>query len=1060
MNSSSILEVGGGLGIIADAAKAARNFAASSVLVTVTDSVPTTPKETQASEWSRLLELVELAALDELCEGGESVGIEQLTRLQKLCSQSFDFRRALGLAKTDSDFLKESLRFACVAVLGQRVEDWRRWVTEFDLWPSKVTATEFNWASQLFHSTASAFLSLVRKKDWDDLRQVARFVDELRSQQARHEAAYLEAKNGIRQAAAFELITFYHFAKAVETAGVFTGKGQPGDAIDEVSLQMRHAIEAADLGGIVEWAVLLRWLHAALRRLMQSTLWHQLAAYNHKVTDFKKLLTSEMNQRPLFELLPPQQDAVAQVMNASMRALVVQMPTSSGKTLLAQFRILQAKINYPKAWIAYLVPTRALVNQITSRLRRAFRDMVRIELASPAEEIDIFEEELFSGDKFDVLVTTPEKLDLIVRGGKVDLETQPLSLVVFDEAQHIGDSSRGLRAELLLANINSKSPNTAFLLLTPFIKNATDVARWLEANPQRSAEAKPTLAADWTPNDVLVAMAWPEGKAREWTIQMESLHTSRSTIELTESVELEPIKTREVPKSRMSGVGDVAAETARCLGERGATLIMLSKPEYTWKVATQLADIRPSFSSSDRRQLVRKFVAAEYGSDFPLCSLLDRRVGVHHGGLSDEVRFLVEWLMEKDELDYLVATSTLAQGINFDLSNVILGGLSVQNGAVMRRMTYGEFWNVAGRAGRVQQDPLGVVVIAAPERKQRADVREFVGTKLTELVSAIESLLADVEKQGWELDLSRLAYSDEKWSAFVQYLSHCYRQIGELSGFIRETEKILGRTYAYQRLAKTSPIRAKKLMEAVKAYGQKLSKFPAITLAMVDSTGFSPSSIVELSKAKTDFPHQFSEWSPSRLFRSDGGITAIIGRLMQLNETRMKTPHGVDHQILASLVQKWVAGESLASLAALVPQGERDNVEHLTKVASLVFQSIRRSTSWGLSASQRVADIDVTKLTPEEQRVFQSLPSMVYYGCQTVDGVLMRSQGVPRGICETLGKTYRAQVRQSDASEMTAARTWLTQLPDSVWDKAVPSSGELSGRDFRSVWKIINGIET
>jgi replicative superfamily II helicase len=70
------------------------------------------------------------------------------------------------------------------------------------------------------------------------------------------------------------------------------------------------------------------------------------------------------------------------------------MPTSSGKTLLAEFRILQAINSFPGCWIAYLVPTRALVNQIALRLRRDLEPLrLTVESAAPVQEVDVFEEE-------------------------------------------------------------------------------------------------------------------------------------------------------------------------------------------------------------------------------------------------------------------------------------------------------------------------------------------------------------------------------------------------------------------------------------------------------------------------------------------------------------------------------------------------------------------------------------------------------------------------------------------------------------------------------------------
>ena len=134
-------------------------------------------------------------------------------------------------------------------------------------------------------------------------------------------------------------------------------------------------------------------------------------------------------------------------------------------SLLAEFRIIQTKVNVANAWIAYLVPTRALVNQVTVRLRRDLGPLgIKVEQATPAYELDSLEEELFAAPgSFDVLVTTPEKLDLLIRSGAADQGDRPLGLVVLDEAHNLGDGERGLRSELVLATINRESPDTHFL---------------------------------------------------------------------------------------------------------------------------------------------------------------------------------------------------------------------------------------------------------------------------------------------------------------------------------------------------------------------------------------------------------------------------------------------------------------------------------------------------------------------------------------------------------------------------------------------------------------------
>jgi replicative superfamily II helicase len=61
--------------------------------------------------------------------------------------------------------------------------------------------------------------------------------------------------------------------------------------------------------------------------------------------------------------------------------------------------------------------------------------------------------------------------------------------------------------------------------------------------------------------------------------------------------------------------------------------------------------------------LVQEFLKLEFGDTFPLIELLNYGIGIHHAGLSDDVRYLMEWLFEDGELKILVATTTIAQGV-------------------------------------------------------------------------------------------------------------------------------------------------------------------------------------------------------------------------------------------------------------------------------------------------------------------------------------------------------------------------------------------------------------
>jgi len=147
------------------------------------------------------------------------------------------------------------------------------------------------------------------------------------------------------------------------------------------------------------------------------------------------------------------------------------LPTSSGKTLIAEYRILQALNQFRNenkhGWIAYLVPTRTLVNQIFIQLNNDLSAIgLKIEKTSGAIELDGFEQNLVEkkGDNtnFDVLVTTYEKMNLLVRQGLGTTEKRPLALVVIDEAHNLGDESRGLNLEMLLSTIRNDCTEANF----------------------------------------------------------------------------------------------------------------------------------------------------------------------------------------------------------------------------------------------------------------------------------------------------------------------------------------------------------------------------------------------------------------------------------------------------------------------------------------------------------------------------------------------------------------------------------------------------------------------
>ena len=157
---------------------------------------------------------------------------------------------------------------------------------------------------------------------------------------------------------------------------------------------------------------------------------------------------------------------------------------------------------------------------------------------------------------------------------------------------------------------------------------------------------------DWQPNDRAIGIISPADagaknrRSRDYRLNFETVHTTRPSIVLDEPFALGKDDALAASLSQAKDVGTLAAITARKLKERGPVIAMHSRPDFVWKLAEKLKSSRTDALPENVR-FVQDYVAAELGAQFPLVDLLSHRIGVHHGGLPEEVRMLMEWLFEK-----------------------------------------------------------------------------------------------------------------------------------------------------------------------------------------------------------------------------------------------------------------------------------------------------------------------------------------------------------------------------------------------------------------------------
>lgn len=1003
------------------------------------------------------LNILELVIMD--LENHRYKEKDEKNNYYKTCELAFILLRSLPIPTEEIEKIKYFYKLITYAYLGQRWQDGRRFLIENEnLW--QVNDKENDWDIRLFKKIYKAFLYLVRKQNWKDLNLTSQLIMSLRQEQSQFEETYLNNVEIInKKSRAFELLGLYHLSKAVDLTASFMINGDNQSIRESLDLHLDKAIEVSENASNIEMNLIIKLLKNMLNQMIQNSIWMVAPNADAKISKFVSNITKAA--KPLYELLYPQRVAILEqgLLDPAHKAIVVDMPTSSGKTVIAEFRILQALnlFSEQRGWVVYVVPTRALVNQITNRLTRDLAPIgVKVAKVSGSIDTDIFEENLINSvdSEFDILVTTAEKLNLLIRNGIEISLKRPLALAVIDEAHNIEDEHRGINYEILLANLKQDCPNTNLLLLTPFIPNSKEIAEWLDPNSPASIG----VGLSWQPNDRLIGAIYPEGERRTWKTKFKTLITERERIKYDGVMDISKDTPLDETRSNLTK-SKIAIGFAKQMKSRKGILIICQQPQYCWNVASELSENLSDITLDEEVILIKKYIEAELGDGFILSSLLNKGIGVHHAGLPDDIRLLMESLMEQGKINILVATTTIAQGINFPISTVIMASYYYPYG---NKMPTKDFWNIVGRAGRADQGTLGLVGIVIGEKENKkihelSELTSYLQQSTTDLVSNLITMVQELNNLENE-DLGSLIYKDARWSQFLQYLAHMYNQSQNLSEFNTNAELFLRRTFGFRALDVNSQ---RTLVKKVKEYADKLNHHKVNSI-LSDNTGFSPEAVHRTIGAMNSLQLDKDVWDSSRLFKSGSELKDLMGvmlKIPEINENLKEVASSSDTigKYLADIISDWVSGESLNEIAQrYFDYGDSDA---LTKCCRAIYSKIINSASWGLSSMLKIPTngLKFDELDEIELQKIKNLPSMIYYGVNTSEAVLMRSINVPRSIAKELGDLF---ARENDLAKASTSKAmnWLERLNTDGWDR-ISTSKKLTGEEYKKVWTILNGID-
>ncbi|CAG9467191.1 unnamed protein product [Pedinophyceae sp. YPF-701] len=364
-------------------------------------------------------------------------------------------------------------------------------------------------------------------------------------------------------------------------------------------------------------------------------------------------------------------------------------PTGSGKTVMAELAMLRLFRAHPDMKVIYIAPLKALVRERLSDWGAREGGLCARLGKSMVELTGDYTPDLRALLAADIIIATPEKWDGISRNWQTRAYVKRVGLLVIDEIHLLG-ADRGPTIEVIVSRMRYIAAQTGkgvrMVGLSTALANAHDLSSWMGVPDEGLFNFKPSVRP----------------------------------VPLEAHIQGYPGK---FYCPRMATMNKPAYAAIRTHSPEKPVLVFVSSRRQTRLTALDLiayaaADNRPrTFLHTDDDEIAALVAQVR---DASLQHTLQFGIGLHHAGLAEIDRKIVEKLFVEGSIQVLVATSTLAWGVNTPAHLVIIKGTEYYDAPSKRYVDYPitDVLQMMGRAGRPQYDRHGVAVIMVHEPKK------------------------------------------------------------------------------------------------------------------------------------------------------------------------------------------------------------------------------------------------------------------------------------------------------------------------------------------------------
>jgi superfamily II DNA/RNA helicase len=704
-------------------------------------------------------------------------------------------------------------------------------------------------------------------------------------------------------------------------------------------------------------------------------------------------------------------------------------PTGTGKTFISRLLILDTLARQPGGKILYIVPSKALVYQVARDLTRSLagKEIAVTAVTPQLVALDLGEDSETKAAS--VLVLTPEKADLLLRLGAEFLNQ--LALVIVDEAHHIEEGTRGVLLELYLARmLATLGSKIRYVLLSAVAPNIHELTEWIGKRPggtiveQRSTRMR-----------VGIYRIRREGRYNIGAID----YTDGTRIRLFE---------RGVKTGKRAGLVQLALE----LKTAGPLLVVARGKGSAETIAGELNTALKGAKADrelSREQLENPVMARldsrlerEMHANVGLRSLVKQGIAYHHAGLPPRVREVVEEAIRENFVRCVVATTTLAEGVNFPFSTVVVESLATQAptfepGKPMsyRVFTPRKFWNIAGRAGRPGSDHEGQVILYEPSlslERVGATIDPYIKPDLRDIPPVTSALADGVHTMFSATAAGELALEDLEEPELPERVPRPMQGVVNLlrvglaharaTGYTGAADEYFARTYAASKLPESERAFAKRLIEQQEGVLERyLAEPDAPSVKLVAELGLSIDTLSRLQR----YVRERSDAQLEALGRVLYGprinfealpyfLSAVLSRMAELEGRRLNGWY-------SSIVTDWCLG---IPFSAIKSNNANQSLEDLI---SLVYSRIQYMLPWGLYAVDRFVTEEAERRHLRYAGQVNQLAYLVDAGVPDLAALRLTGAGFERADSSRLSRAY---FDAQDGNNMTDILAWVRGQSD------------------------------